>query len=138
MFIQTHVLDAYERFRQLLTFGLLVYNKWHETELERWLSDNDVPYPTPADRKDLEELVKTNWQQNVASPYHSWDTKRLQSFLKQKGVETKEVAEDNKDGLVAEVKKYWYEAEDKAEDAWSNVSGWIFDRYTLPCTLCIN
>lgn len=96
--------------------------------MERWLSDNDVPYPTPADRKDLEELVKTNWQQNVATPYHSWDAKRLSSFLKQKGVETKEVAEDNKDGLIAEVKKYWYEAEDKAEDAWSNVSGWIFDR----------
>ncbi|KAG9571229.1 hypothetical protein KCU77_g3947, partial [Aureobasidium melanogenum] len=34
-------------------FSKAAYNKWHETELERWLSDHDVPYPTPADRKDL-------------------------------------------------------------------------------------
>lgn len=47
------------------------YNKWHETELERWLSDHDVPYPTPADRKDLENLVKDNWQANVVTPLQS-------------------------------------------------------------------
>jgi hypothetical protein len=47
---------------------LLAYNKWHETELERWLSDHDVPYPTPADRKDLENLVKENWQAKVVEP----------------------------------------------------------------------
>lgn len=44
------------------------YNKWHETELERWLSDHDIPYPSPADRKDLENLVKENWQSKVAEP----------------------------------------------------------------------
>jgi hypothetical protein len=47
------------------------YNKWHETELERWLSDHDVPYPTPADRKDLENLVKQNWQAKVVDPVSS-------------------------------------------------------------------
>lgn len=46
----------------------LAYNKWHETELERWLSDHDIPYPTPADRKDLEILVKSNWQAKVVDP----------------------------------------------------------------------
>lgn len=46
----------------------IAYNKWHETELERWLSDNDVPYPAPADRKDLENLVKENWQAKVVDP----------------------------------------------------------------------
>jgi hypothetical protein len=30
--------------------------------------------------------------------------------------------------LVAEVKNYWYEAEEKAEDAWASVKDWIFDR----------
>lgn len=107
-----------------------VYNKWHETELERWLSDNNVPYPSPADRKDLENLVKENWQSKVASPYSDWDTKQLNSYLKQKGVETKETAEANKDGLISQVKTYWYEAEDKAEDAWSNVRDWVFDSWT--------
>lgn len=27
-----------------------------------------MPYPTPADRKDLESLVKDNWQQKVVDP----------------------------------------------------------------------
>ncbi|ESZ97042.1 putative Stress response protein ish1 [Sclerotinia borealis F-4128] len=130
-------------FSQLLVLGLAaevtvagswfsnaVYNKWHETELERWLSDNNVPYPTTADRKDLESLVKENWQSKVASPYNDWDTKQLNSYLKQKGVETKDSAASNKDGLVSQVKAYWYEAEDKAEDAWSNVRDWVFDSWT--------
>lgn len=51
-----------------IAYIIAVYNKWHETELERWLSDHDIPYPTPADRKDLENLVKDNWQAYVADP----------------------------------------------------------------------
>jgi len=111
-------------------FSKAVYNKWHETELERWLSDNNIPYPTPADRKDLENLVKDNWQSKVASPYNDWDTNQLSSYLKQKGVETKDSAASIKDGLISQVKNYWYEAEDKAEDAWSSVRDWIFDSWT--------
>ncbi|KAJ9610592.1 hypothetical protein H2200_005369 [Cladophialophora chaetospira] len=81
-------------------FSKAAYNKWHETELERWLSDHDVPYPTPADRKDLENLVKENWQAKIVDPatgasdksadhYHSvkdwifdsWTESSLKSFL---------------------------------------------------------
>lgn len=54
--------------RQNKTDITTAYNKWHETELERWLSDHDIPYPTPADRKDLENLVKTNWQAQIVDP----------------------------------------------------------------------
>jgi len=134
-------------FSQLLVLGLAaevtvasswfsksVYNKWHETELERWLSDHNIPYPSAADRKDLESLVKENWQTKVASPYSDWDTTQLSSYLKEKGVETKESAKEaaaaNKDGLLAQVKGLWYESEDKAESAWSSVKDWIFDSWT--------
>merc|ERR1712225_189111 len=68
-------------FSQLLVLGLAaeatvasswfsksVYNKWHETELERWLSDHNVPYPTPYDRAQLETAVKDNWQTKVSRP----------------------------------------------------------------------
>lgn len=99
--------------------------------MERWLSDNNVPYPTPADRKDLEGLVKSNWQSKVATPYNDWDTKQLNAFLKQKGVETKNTANANKDSLITQVKNYWYETEDKAETAWLDVKEWIFDRYGI-------
>jgi hypothetical protein len=59
---------------------IIAYNKWHETELERWLSDHDVPYPTPADRKDLENLVKDNWQSKVADPVATTGDKANEHF----------------------------------------------------------
>ncbi|KAG9233861.1 putative stress response protein ish1 [Amylocarpus encephaloides] len=111
-------------------FSKALYNKWHQTELERWLSDYDIPYPTPADRKILENAVKENWKSKVATPYNDWDAHQLQSYLKQKGVETKDAANANKDSLVVQVKSSWYEAEDKAEDAWGSVKDWIFDSWT--------
>lgn len=73
-------------------------------------------------------MVKDNWQTKVASPYNDWEPSQLSAYLKQKGVETKDAAAENKDGLVSQVKEYWYEAEDKAEDAWSSVKDWVFDR----------
>merc|ERR1711939_674373 len=112
-------------FSQLLVLGLAaeatvasswfsksVYNKWHETELERWLSDHNVPYPTPYDRAQLETAVKDNWQTKVSQPYGDWDSAQLSAYLKQKGVETKDAAADN------------------TEDAWSSVKDWIFDSWT--------
>ncbi|KAF8462977.1 putative stress response protein ish1 [Kalaharituber pfeilii] len=114
----------------ILGFGKSAYNKWHETELERWLADHDIPYPTPADRKDLENLVKENWDKKVSSPYTEWDAETLQAYLKQKGVEINEKSKDNKNWLVETVKKNWYEAENTAEDAYNNVKNWIFDTWT--------
>jgi len=111
-------------------FSKSVYNKWHETELERWLSDHNVPYPTPADRNDLEKLVTSNWQSKVAQPYNDWDANQLGSFLKQKGVETKDAAASNTDGLIAQVKNVWYETEAKADESWASVKDWIFDSWT--------
>lgn len=51
--------------------------------------------------------MKNNWESKVASPYKEWDTAQLSSYLKQKGVETKDSAAENKDGLIAQVKSYW-------------------------------
>jgi len=111
-------------------FSNAAYNKWHENELERWLSDHDVPYPTPADRKDLEKLVQKNWESNVVSPYKTWDAAKLSEYLKLKGIETKDAAASNKDMLVNQVQDTWYESEDKAQTAWSSVKDWILDTWT--------
>jgi protoheme ferro-lyase len=111
-------------------FSNAAYNKWHETELERWLSDHDVPYPTPADRKDLEQLVQKNWDANVVEPYNKWDTEKLTNYLKVKGVESKESAEETRESLLARVKNSWYESEDKTQSAYSNVKDWILDTWT--------
>ncbi|KAF2834963.1 hypothetical protein M501DRAFT_963447 [Patellaria atrata CBS 101060] len=111
-------------------FGKAAYNKWHQTELERWLDDHNVPYPQPADRKDLENLVKSNWNSKVATPYQEWDTPRLQSYLSAKGYQAKAGAEDNTQSLIDTMKQYWYETEDKAAEAYHSVQDWIFDSWT--------
>ncbi|RYP65329.1 hypothetical protein DL769_006344 [Monosporascus sp. CRB-8-3] len=111
-------------------FSKPAYNKWHENELERWLSDNDIPYPTPADRKDLEALIEKNWEQHAVAPYKNWDTNKLQAYLKAKGIETKDAAESSKDSLVSKVQSSWYETEDKAHSAWANVRDWILDTWS--------
>jgi hypothetical protein len=108
-------------------FGRTAYNKWHQTELERWLDDYGVPYPTPADRKDLENLIKDNWNDKVVTPYNSWDLNQLSKYLSTKGEEAKKGAEKNKDSLVEQVKASWADTSDKTTEAYSSVSDWIFD-----------
>lgn len=106
------------------------YNKWHETELERWLSDNDIPYPTPADRKDLEALIQKNWDTYAVSPYKNWDTNRLVAYLKSSGVETKDTAAANKESLISQVRSQWHETEEQTQQAWSNAKDWLLDTWT--------
>ncbi|MCJ1470466.1 hypothetical protein MMC07_009111 [Pseudocyphellaria aurata] len=108
----------------------LVYNNWHETEFERWLSDHNVPYPTPADRKDLENLVKSNWRSKTSSPYSDWEPSQLQSYLKAQGHEIKKGTESNKESLVVQVKKSWTES---ADAAWTDSQLKAFlDRNKIP------
>jgi hypothetical protein len=111
-------------------FGSTVYNKWHETELERWLSDHDIPYPTPSDRKDLEKLIKDNWNDKVVTPYNSWDSAQLQKYITQKGEDVKKGTEQNKDILVKQIQDSWTETSDKANDAYASVKDWVFDTWT--------
>ncbi|ERT01433.1 MSC1 protein [Sporothrix schenckii 1099-18] len=106
------------------------YNKWHETELERWLSDHNIPYPTPADRKDLTDRVQKNWNSYVVTPYSSWDTNQLASYLKLKGIETKNNAETDKNKLISQVQSVWTETEDKAQNAYVDVKDWILDSWS--------
>lgn len=103
------------------------YNKWHETELERWLSDHNVPYPTPADRKDLENLVKNNWQTKLTTPYSDWEPSQLQSYLKSKGQDVQKGTESSKEALVSRVKSVWTDTTDSVSESSKSVKDWIFD-----------
>ncbi|KPM44837.1 hypothetical protein AK830_g1704 [Neonectria ditissima] len=107
-----------------------LYNKWHETELERWLSDHDIPYPTPADRKDLETLVGKSWEDYAVAPYNSWDTADLSAYLQAKGKETSDDAAATRDSLVSQVKANWYETEEGTYQGWTSVKDWILDTWT--------
>ncbi|EME88433.1 uncharacterized protein MYCFIDRAFT_192605 [Pseudocercospora fijiensis CIRAD86] len=111
-------------------FGKAAYDKWHQTELERWLSDHDIPYPAASDRKDIQDLVAKHWENNVVKPYNAWDTHQLQNYLSAKGQEVKKGTEKSKDSLIQQVEGLWHETADKANDAYSNVQDWIFDTWT--------
>lgn len=112
-----------------------MYNKWHETELERWLSDHNVPYPTPSDRKDLENLVKDNWNDKIVTPYNSWDAQSLQNYLTAKGQQAKKGTEKDAKSLAEQVKVYWTETEESANQAYGSVKDWIFDTCVPPAQL---
>ena len=86
-----------------------------------------MPYPTPADRKNLEDLVKSNWNSKVTTPYHDWETPQLQSYLKAKGADAQVAAQTNKESLVKQVQNYWSDTADSAADAYNSVKDWIFD-----------
>lgn len=107
----------------------VVYNKWGETELDRWLSDHDIPHQSKAEKAELAKLVESNWHSKVVSPYSDWDTTQLSAYLSERGQQAAATAGATKESLVDKVKAYWYETEEVAEDAYTNVKNWIFDTY---------
>jgi len=111
-------------------FGSSVYDKWHETELDRWLNDHNIPHKTPSERKDLQDAVKANWNDKVVNPYNSWDAQTLQNYLTLKGYQAKEGTENNAKSLAQQVKEYWTETEESANQAYGSVKDWIFDTWT--------
>jgi hypothetical protein len=74
--------------------------------------------------------VQSNWDNHAVAPYRNWDTEKLNHYLKQKGVESKDGAAATKDSLIDQVKGLWYESEDKAQNAWVNTKDWILDSWT--------
>ncbi len=79
----------------------------------------------------MENLVKENWENNVARPYQSWDVDQMQQYLTSKGYEVKKGTEKNKDSLISQVKSAWFETEEQASDSYHSVKDWIFDRYVI-------
>jgi len=110
--------------------GAYIYDKWHETELERWLSDHGIPHPSPSDRKNLQNTVTDNWNDKIVTPYYSWDAQSLQNYLTLKGQQAKKGTEKDVKSLAEQVKVYWTETEDSANQAYGSVKEWIFDTWS--------
>lgn len=111
-------------------FGSAVYDKWHETELERWLKDNNIPHPGPSDRKSLQNTVKANWNDKIVTPYNSWDAETLGNYLTLKGQQAKKGTEKDAQSLIEQVKVYWTETEESANQAYGSIKEWIFDTWS--------
>lgn len=124
-----------------------IYNKWHETELERWLSDHDIPYPSPADRRDLENLVKTNWDSRVQKPlghaaeqfsdevhhakewvFDTWSDSQLKAFLDRHGIPA---PQPRKHDILIKTARENYEAvAKKAGETASYPGNWLYEQWT--------
>ncbi|OAX84257.1 hypothetical protein ACJ72_01372 [Emergomyces africanus] len=82
----------------------------------------NIPYPTPADRKDLEELVKTNWESHIHTPlahttehvsesfsdakewiFDTWSDSQLKAFLDRHGIASPQPRK--RDKLLAAVRE---------------------------------
>ncbi|PYH89818.1 hypothetical protein BO71DRAFT_402732 [Aspergillus ellipticus CBS 707.79] len=128
-------------------FGKAVYNKWHETELERWLSDHDIPYPSPADRKDLETLVKSNWEAKVQKPlghvaeqstdhwhnakewlFDTWSDSQLKAFLDSHGIPAPQPRK--RDVLLKTARENYETVAKKLGEAVSYPGNWVYEQWT--------
>jgi Putative nuclear envelope organisation protein len=107
-----------------------VYNAWHKSDLEKWLDDHDIPYPTPADRRDLHDAVAKNWDKVSRSVYETWEDNRLRQWLERQAIEFD--VNGKKDALVEQVRVNWYGAKEQSESSWESVKDWIFDSYCPP------
>ncbi|PWY87796.1 hypothetical protein BO94DRAFT_515962 [Aspergillus sclerotioniger CBS 115572] len=128
-------------------FSKAVYNKWHETELERWLSDHDIPYPSPADRKDLETLVKSNWDSKVQKPlghaaahstdhwhdakewlFDTWSDSQLKAFLDRHGVPAPQPRK--RDVLLKTARENYENIAHKLGEAVAYPGNWVYEQWT--------
>ena len=100
-----------------------LYNKWHETKLERWLKDHNIPFPEASDRQSLYNTVEANWNK-ITPPYDQWSEKQLRDWLTETGSDAAEIASAKKDELVNLVQSTY-------EDASSpSLADWILDSWT--------
>lgn len=124
-----------------------VYNKWHETELERWLSDHDIPHPSPADRRDLENLVKTNWDTKVQKPlgniadqandqlhhakewiFDTWSDTQLKAFLDRHGIPAPQPRK--RDVLIKAARENYEKVATKVGETASYPGDWVYENWS--------
>jgi hypothetical protein len=124
-----------------------VYNKWHETELERWLSDHNIPYPSPADRRDLENLVKTNWDNKVQKPlgqaaeninhelhharewvFDTWSDSQLKAFLDRHGIPAPQPR--RRDLLIKTARENYEKIATKVGETASYPGDWLYEEWS--------
>ncbi|KAJ5094010.1 hypothetical protein N7456_009871 [Penicillium angulare] len=124
-----------------------VYNKWHETELERWLSDHDIPHPSPADRRDLENLVKSNWDSKVQKPlghvtdqasdelqnakewiFESWSDSHLKAFLDRHGIPAPQPRK--RDTLIKAARENYESVAQKVGETAAYPGNWLYEQWS--------
>lgn len=113
------------------------YTSWDKRQLEAWLHEHNIETPKGYSQKDLEELVKSNWQSSSAwtrdqydraqqvfsnykdSAFDTWDDSRLREFLLEQGV----VAPSGpREKLVLAAKQYYRGYTDAAASYASTAS----------------
>ena len=116
-----------------------LYDKWHETDLERWLSDHDIPYPAASDRKDLVDLVGKNWEQTEAASenayanvkgwiFDTWSESALKSFLDRHGIPNPQPR--TRDSLLATARENYQTVADKLGESSAYPGNWLYEAWS--------
>ncbi|PGH17779.1 hypothetical protein AJ79_00920 [Helicocarpus griseus UAMH5409] len=107
----------------------------------------DIPYPTPADRKDLEELVKTNWESRVQIPltqtaeqasesffnvkewiFDSWSDSQLKAFLDRHGIPSPQPR--RRDTLLAAARENYEAIAKKLGQTTFYPGNWLYEHWS--------
>lgn len=94
------------------------------------MSDHDIPYPTPATRKDVEDLVAKNWNDYFVEPYKRWSPEQLTDYLKSLGQSFKSSSEETADQLSDKVKANWYDTRDYSIKQSGKMRDWVWDTWS--------
>jgi len=107
------------------------YNRWHQSELERWLQDRNIPFPSAASRRDLENLVQRNWDDfTSANFFQGWSDNRLADFVRAKTGNQPENTFD-RDNLVRQIEGLWSDGWSRLPtERWGDVKSWVFDTWS--------
>ncbi|KAL2361553.1 hypothetical protein RJZ56_005585 [Blastomyces dermatitidis] len=130
------------------SLGLVITLAVTETAGSRnWFSKADIPYPTPADRKDLEELVKSNWESRIHIPithtaehvseslgdakewiFDTWSDSQLKTFLDRHGIASPQSSK--RDKLLAAVRENYEAIAQKLGHTTLYPGNWLYEQWS--------
>lgn len=107
----------------------------------------DIPYPTPADRKDLESLVKTNWESKVSAPianvagatvdsydnvkdyvFDTWTESQIKAFLDKNGIPAPQPRK--RDSLIATARENYESVAKKLGQSTYYPGNWLYEAWS--------
>ncbi|KKZ62634.1 hypothetical protein EMCG_03044 [[Emmonsia] crescens] len=107
----------------------------------------DIPYPSPADRRDLEELVKTNWESRVHAPltqttehvsetlsdakewiFDTWSDSQLKAFLDKHGIVSPQPRK--RDKLLAAARENYESVAKKLGHTTFYPGNWLYEQWS--------
>ncbi|RJE20934.1 hypothetical protein PHISCL_06727 [Aspergillus sclerotialis] len=125
----------------------IVSSPWLQNHLYGAYQESDIPYPSPADRRDLENLVKGSWDSKVQKPmgeltdygsdqfhhakewiFDTWSDSQLKAFLDRHAIPAPQPR--RRDVLLKTARENYEAIAKKIGETASYPGDWIYDQWT--------